>query len=137
MAYYVAFHVHRHKMIWIILMTLPCWTSYLLRVFAWKIILGYNGVINSALKALGLIDQPLEFLLYSPTAVVITLALERHGRAVPGHGRDPFAGGEGLLQGRRVAALMRQQRPLMRLYTDDTTTLEQALASGEMVAAMT
>ena len=37
----------------------------------------------------------------------------------------------------KVAALMRQQRPLIRLYTDDTTTLEQALASGEMVAAMT
>ena len=73
MAYYVAFHVHRHKLVWIILMTLPFWTSYLLRVFAWKIILGYNGVVNSGLKGLGLIDQPLEFLLYSPTAVVITL----------------------------------------------------------------
>ena len=73
MAYYVAFHVHRRKLVWIILMTLPFWTSYLLRVFAWKIILGYNGVINSGLKGLGLIDQPLEFLLYSPTAVVITL----------------------------------------------------------------
>ena len=74
MAYYVAFHVHRHKLFWIILMTLPFWTSYLLRVFAWKVILGFNGVINSGLKALGLIDQPLELLLYSPTAVVITLA---------------------------------------------------------------
>lgn len=37
----------------------------------------------------------------------------------------------------RIAAVMREQRPLIRLYTDDTTTLEQALASGEMVAAMT
>ena len=36
--------------------------------------MGYNGAINSGLKALGLIDQPLEFLLYSPTAVIITLA---------------------------------------------------------------
>ncbi len=74
MAYYVAFHVHRHKLVWIILMTLPFWTSYLLRVFSWKVILGYNGAINSGLKALGLIEQPLEFLLYSPTAIVITLA---------------------------------------------------------------
>ncbi|MCZ6862692.1 MAG: ABC transporter permease [Alphaproteobacteria bacterium] len=74
MAYYVAFHVHRRKLLWIILMTLPFWTSYLLRVFAWKVILGYNGAINSGLKYLGLIDQPLEFLLYSPTAIVITLA---------------------------------------------------------------
>lgn len=74
MAYYVAFHVHRNKMMWIILMTLPFWTSYLLRVFAWKVILGYEGVINSGLMNLGLIETPLEFLLYSQTAVVITLA---------------------------------------------------------------
>ncbi len=74
MAYYVAFHVHRNKMMWLILMTLPFWTSYLLRVFAWKVILGYEGVINSGLSAAGLIDAPLAFLLYSPSAVIITLA---------------------------------------------------------------
>lgn len=74
MAYYVAFHVHRHKMLWIILMTLPFWTSYLLRIFAWKVILGYEGVINASLLSLGWIAAPLEFLLYSPTAVIITLA---------------------------------------------------------------
>ncbi|MEM1006185.1 MAG: ABC transporter permease, partial [Pseudomonadota bacterium] len=74
MAYYVAFHVHRNKMMWIILMTLPFWTSYLLRVFSWKVILGYEGVINSGLISLGLIEKPLEFLLYSPTAVIVTLA---------------------------------------------------------------
>ena len=74
MAYFVAFHVHRNKMMWIVLMTLPFWTSYLLRVFAWKVVLGYEGVINSALMSLGLINAPLEFLLYSQTAVIITLA---------------------------------------------------------------
>ena len=73
MAYYVAFHVHRRKAIWIILMTVPFWTSYLLRIFTWKVILGYNGVINSGLIEIGLIDKPLEFLLYNPTAIVITL----------------------------------------------------------------
>ena len=73
MAYYVAFHVHRRKMVWIILMTLPFWTSYLLRIFTWKVILGFNGVINSGLIGLGLIDEPLEFLLYNPNAVVLTL----------------------------------------------------------------
>lgn len=74
MAYYVAFHVHRNKMLWIILMTLPFWTSYLLRVFAWKVILGYEGVINSSLLSAGWISEPLGFLLYSQTAVIITLA---------------------------------------------------------------
>ena len=73
MAYYVAFHVERHKTLWLILMTLPFWTSYLLRVFAWKLVLGYNGMVNASLTGIGLVDQPLEFLLYSPTAVVITL----------------------------------------------------------------
>lgn len=74
MAYFIAFKVTRQKLVWLILITVPFWTSYLLRVFAWKIILGYNGVINSGLSSLGLIKQPLEFLLYNPTAVVLTLA---------------------------------------------------------------
>lgn len=74
LAYYVAFDVTRRKMIWLILITLPFWTSYLLRVFAWKIILGYDGVVNSGLAWLGVIDEPLGFLLYNPTAVVLTLA---------------------------------------------------------------
>ena len=74
LAYYVALDVKRHKMMWLILITLPFWTSYLLRVFAWKIILGYNGVVNSGLEWLGVIREPLEFLLYNPFAVVLTLA---------------------------------------------------------------
>jgi spermidine/putrescine transport system permease protein len=74
MAYFVAFHVHRNKMLWLILITLPFWTSYLLRVFAWKVILGYEGVINTAFMSLGWIEAPLEFLLYSQEAVIITLA---------------------------------------------------------------
>jgi spermidine/putrescine transport system permease protein len=74
MAYFLAFRVTRHKMLWLIVITIPFWTSYLLRVFAWKIVLGFNGVINSSLIWLGLIEKPLEFLLYNPVAVVITLA---------------------------------------------------------------
>jgi spermidine/putrescine transport system permease protein len=73
MAYFVAFHA-RHKFLWLVALTIPFWTSYLLRVFAWKIILGFNGVINSGLMRLHLIDQPLGFLLYNPFAVVVTLA---------------------------------------------------------------
>jgi spermidine/putrescine transport system permease protein len=73
MAYFVAFHARR-KFIWLVALTIPFWTSYLLRVFAWKIILGFNGVINSGLVQLHLIDRPLQFLLYNPFAVVVTLA---------------------------------------------------------------
>lgn len=74
MAYFVAFRVTRNKLMWLILIIVPFWTSYLLRVFAWKVVLGYNGLINSGLIKLGLIDEPLEFLLYNPLAVTITLA---------------------------------------------------------------
>src|SRR5215469_2088661 len=73
MAYFVAFRARR-KFIWLVALTIPFWTSYLLRVFAWKIILGFDGVINSGLMRLHLIGQPLEFLLYNPFAVVVTLA---------------------------------------------------------------
>ena len=74
LAYYIAFYVKKNKMLWIVLMTLPFWTSYLLRVFSWKVILGHKGVINSALMVSGMISEPLSFLIYSQTAVVITLA---------------------------------------------------------------
>lgn len=81
-AYFVSFHIRpERKGLWLFLITIPFWTSYLIRVFLWKVILGYNGVVNSGLISLGLIDQPLTFILYNVNAVVITLA----------HAYAPFA----------------------------------------------
>jgi spermidine/putrescine transport system permease protein len=74
MAYFLSFRVKRNKALWLFLITIPFWTSYLLRVFLWKVILGYNGVLNSALMGLGIIDEPMTFILYNLNAVVITLA---------------------------------------------------------------
>ncbi|WP_245190999.1 ABC transporter permease [Jannaschia formosa] len=74
-AYYVSFHVRPdRKSLWLFLITIPFWTSYLLRIFLWKVMLGYNGVINSALTGLGIIDEPLTFILYNANAVVLTLS---------------------------------------------------------------
>ena len=73
-AYFLSFHVKRNKALWLFLITVPFWTSYLLRVFLWKVILGYNGVLNSTLLKIGIIDEPLTFILYNANAVVITLA---------------------------------------------------------------
>jgi spermidine/putrescine transport system permease protein len=73
-AYYVSFRVKERKALCLFLITAPFWTSYLLRVFLWKVILGYNGVFNSALLWAGIIDEPLQFILYNVNAVVITLA---------------------------------------------------------------
>jgi len=74
MAYFIAFRLVQNKIRWIILITVPFWTSYLLRVFAWKIILGYGGVINSGLMTAGIIHEPLELLLYNPLSVIVVLA---------------------------------------------------------------
>ncbi|MEL7183303.1 MAG: ABC transporter permease [Pseudomonadota bacterium] len=74
-AYYVSFHVKpSRKSLWLFLITIPFWTSYLLRIFLWKVMLGFNGVINSALTGIGVIDEPLTFLLYNANAVVLTLS---------------------------------------------------------------
>jgi len=74
-AYFVSFHVRPdRKALWLFLITIPFWTSYLIRVFLWKVILGYNGVINTGLLNIGLIDEPLTFILYNVNAVIITLA---------------------------------------------------------------
>lgn len=72
-AYVMAFHVHKHKIFWLIAITIPFWASYLLRVFAWKVILQYNGVLNSILMALGFIDEPLGIFLHNRSAVIVTL----------------------------------------------------------------
>src|SRR3546814_11091292 len=70
----LSFHGGERKALWLFLITIPFWTSYLLRVFAWKIVLGYNGVVNASLLELGIIAEPMEFLLYNVNSVVITLA---------------------------------------------------------------
>jgi spermidine/putrescine transport system permease protein len=81
-AYFVSFHVApSRKSLWIFLITIPFWTSYLIRVFLWKVILGFNGVLNTSLQGLGIIEEPLTFILYNANAVVITLA----------HAYAPFA----------------------------------------------
>jgi spermidine/putrescine transport system permease protein len=72
-AFYISFHGGRHKGLWLFLITIPFWTSYLLRVMSWKVILGYNGVLNSGLMGLGLTSEPSTALLYNTSAVVITL----------------------------------------------------------------
>ncbi|WP_210529808.1 ABC transporter permease [Rubellimicrobium arenae] len=74
-AYFVSFVVApERKSLWLFLITIPFWTSYLIRVFLWKVILGYNGVVNTGLIELGIIQEPLNVLLYNLNSVIITLA---------------------------------------------------------------
>src|SRR5579859_5697890 len=58
LAYFLAFRAGRRRGLLLTLLLLPFWTSYLLRIIAWKIILDSNGLLNSALMSLGIIQQP-------------------------------------------------------------------------------
>lgn len=71
-AYFLAFKVKRRKMLWYMLVIVPLWVSYLVRAYAWKVILGDHGVVNSLFMWLGVSDQPVN-LLYSRFAVIVTL----------------------------------------------------------------
>ncbi|MGE3229853.1 MAG: ABC transporter permease [Hyphomicrobium sp.] len=73
-AYYLAFHAGKHRALLLFIVTLPFWISYLLRVFAWKVVLAYNGVLNSALMTTGLTSEPTLAFLNTPAAVIVTLA---------------------------------------------------------------
>ncbi|MDO6589439.1 ABC transporter permease [Loktanella sp. D2R18] len=74
-AYYMSFVApNNRKALLVFLITIPFWTSYLMRIFLWKVILGFNGVVNGSLMGLGIIDAPLDWISYNQFAVVITLS---------------------------------------------------------------
>jgi len=73
LAYFLSFHAGTRKDLYYQLVIIPLWVSYLVRAYAWKTILGSEGVLNTLLQYVHLTHRPLEFLLYSPFAVVLTL----------------------------------------------------------------
>jgi spermidine/putrescine transport system permease protein len=72
-AYFLTFRAGARAPLFLTLLLIPFAVSYLLRVMAWKLMLGPQGGINSLLSTLGLTDEPLGLLLYSRPAVIITL----------------------------------------------------------------
>jgi spermidine/putrescine transport system permease protein len=72
-AYLLSFHAGAMKNLLYQLVIIPLWVSYLVRAYAWKTILGTDGVLNTSLQYLHLTHYPVQFLLYSPFAVVLTL----------------------------------------------------------------
>jgi spermidine/putrescine transport system permease protein len=73
LAYLLAFKVRRHKQLLYMAVIIPLWVSYLVRAYAWKIILGEHGILNGLLIAVGLIHAPLGIFLYNRAAVVLAL----------------------------------------------------------------
>lgn len=70
-AYYIVFGQGRGRQLLFILTVTALMASYLVRVYAWRTLLGSKGIVNGGLEAAGLIDEPLEFILYSRTAVIL------------------------------------------------------------------
>jgi spermidine/putrescine transport system permease protein len=73
LAYYLSFHASGRKELLYQLVIVPLWVSYLVRGYAWKTILGSDGVLNGFLQYFHLTHAPVGFLLYSPFAVVVML----------------------------------------------------------------
>ena len=72
-AYFLAFHIHttRWQIVLFLICTIPFWTSNIIRMISWIPFLGRNGVFNTILQSMGLIDKPLEFLLFSDFSIVL------------------------------------------------------------------
>src|SRR5215813_6130177 len=73
LAYFLSFHAGPRKELLYQLVIVPLWVSYLVRGYAWKTILGSDGVLNSFLQYLHITREPVGFLLYSPFAIVLVL----------------------------------------------------------------
>ncbi|RYI33262.1 MAG: ABC transporter permease [Acetobacteraceae bacterium] len=81
-AYFVSFHIKSdRKSLWLFLITIPFWTSYIIRVSMWFVILGYDGVLDQTLMSLGIMDTQLNFSSYGIPAIIFVLA----------HAYAPFA----------------------------------------------
>jgi spermidine/putrescine transport system permease protein len=72
-AYWLRFVADRSRVAVLFLITSSMFASYLVRIYAWRTILGSRGLVNSALQRIGVVDEPLGFLLYSRFAVVLAL----------------------------------------------------------------
>jgi len=72
-AYFLAFHIRTLTMqlVLALICIIPFWTSDVIRMISWIPLLGRNGLVNQALLGLGLVHQPVEWLLYSPFAATI------------------------------------------------------------------
>lgn len=72
-AYFLAFHIQttRWQIVLFLICTIPFWTSNIIRMISWVPFLGRNGLFNSLLLGLGLIQEPLEFLLFSDFSIIL------------------------------------------------------------------
>ena len=107
-AYWISRYGGRHKALLLILVMLPFWTSYLIRTYAWMIILRDNGVLNSVLQGVGLTSEPIILLNtdlsvilgmtygFMPFAILpLYVSIDRLDDALVSAARDLYASGRG------------------------------------------
>jgi spermidine/putrescine transport system permease protein len=107
-AYWISRSGGRHKILLLVLVMLPFWTSYLIRTYSWMIILRDNGIVNGALEELGVIDGPIPMLNtdfsvilgmtygFLPYAILpLFVSIDRLDHALVQAGRDLYASGRG------------------------------------------
>jgi spermidine/putrescine transport system permease protein len=73
LAYFIAFKARRRRTLLLMLVMVPFWTSFLIRAYAWVVILSGNGVANKTLQYLGITDEPVN-LIFTPGAVTLGMA---------------------------------------------------------------
>jgi spermidine/putrescine transport system permease protein len=107
-AYWISRYGGRHKVLLIILVMLPFWTSYLIRTYSWMILLRDNGVVNTVLQAIGLIQEPI-ILMNTDISVILGMtygflpfailplfvSIDRLDPDLIAAGRDLYASGRG------------------------------------------
>ena len=74
-AYFLARYAGRFKYIILLMLIIPLFMSYIIKIYMMRSILGYSGLINKVLKMFNLIDKPLEFFLWNQNSVIITLVI--------------------------------------------------------------
>jgi spermidine/putrescine transport system permease protein len=139
-AHFIHFRVKRHKMFFFGTIVIALWMGYLLRIFGWRIVLGREGVINSVLMDIGVIDHPFSFLVFSRFAVVLTqvhlampfafipiyAAMERLSPATMQAAGDLYAN--------RTRSLLHVQLPLISAGVITGGTFAFVLAFGDYFA---
>ena len=107
-AYWISRYGGRRKTLLLVLVMLPFWTSWLIRTYSWMIVLRDNGIVNQALEAVGLIQEPL-ILLYTDFSVILGMvygflpfailplfvSIDRLDPNLIAAGRDLYASGRG------------------------------------------
>lgn len=138
-SYYIVFGTGRGRNLLFGLVVTALMASYLVRIFAWRTLLGENGVINSALQGLGVIQEPLEFLLFSRLSAILAevnlfmpLAALTFYAALSGISPDYREAARDLGSG-RVQTLWRVTIPLTGAAILATTALTFFLSAGDYI----